>query len=321
MTYPDPPKKAVLNDVLVKVNAAIERKRMPFAIVVGDQSVYTLLVEIKSEHPQKFSANYTISGSFSHSVLNYKRYRGSGIAEVLVAAGIVAEGSVDQALRRKHYRRALRCLMLMYEALMYMILNQYHAESQHDASALDQLAKLRDPKTNSQESLATAYMELEDDPAIDSLINSTFEKIEKTDMSKYWLDFMTMVEILMMNVYVVHTCNWKEFLTSLRQMMPWMMLYDQVNYGRWLPHFWAMLSSLPPDKTKFFSSSFSQSITGKSYSSIPWYMWIEMTMNKGSKLKAGWLSILRNEKQLMTDTSNANNLGRIRVAVHNHAGC
>ena len=46
-------------------------------------------------------------------------------------------------------------------------------------------------------------------------------------------------------------------------------------------------------------------------------MWIEMTMNKGSKLKAGWLSILRNEKQLMTDIRNANNLGRIRAAVHN----
>ena len=73
----------------------------------------------------------------------------------------------------------------------------------------------------------------------------------------------------------------------------------------------------PHDQTQFFSSSFSQSITGDAYSSIPWDMWIEMTMNKGSKLKAGWLSILRNEKQLMTDIRNANNLGRIRAAVHN----
>ncbi len=27
---------------------------MPFAVVVGDQPVYTLLVEIKSEHPQEY---------------------------------------------------------------------------------------------------------------------------------------------------------------------------------------------------------------------------------------------------------------------------
>ena len=44
---------------------------------------------------------------------------------------------------------------------------------------------------------------------------------------------------------------------------------------------------------------------------------IEMTMNKGSKMKAGWLSILRNEKQLMVDTRNCNNLGRIRAILHN----
>ena len=40
-------------------------------------------------------------------------------------------------------------------------------------------------------------------------------------------------------------------------------------------------------------------------------------MNKGSKLKAGWLSILRNEKQWMVDARNANNLGRICAAIHN----
>lgn len=144
-----------------------------------------------------------------------------------------------------------------------------------------------------------------------------FQKIEKSDMACYWLEFMTMVEILMMNVNAVHTCNWDEYLILLREMMPWMIIYDQNNYGRWLPHCWAMLTSLPPDQTQFFTSSFSQSITGNAYSSIPWDMWIEITMNKGSKLKAGWLSILRNEKQLMTDIRNANNLGRIRAAVHN----
>lgn len=42
MTYPDPPKKSVLNDVLVKVNAAIERKHMPFAHTKTDMAIYRL---------------------------------------------------------------------------------------------------------------------------------------------------------------------------------------------------------------------------------------------------------------------------------------
>ena len=111
-----------------------------------------------------------------------------------------------------------------------------------------------------------------------------------------------------------------EYLASLREMMSWLMVYDQTNYGRWLPHFWAMLSSLPSEQTEFISNNFAQSMTGNPDSSIPWDLWIEMTMNKGSKMKAGWLSILRNEKQLMADTRNAINIGRIRAALHKQVG-
>ena len=45
-------------------------------------------------------------------------------------------------------------------------------------------------------------------------------------------------------------------------------------------------------------SIFSHSITGEPYSSIPTDLWIEMTMNKGSKMKSGWQRILANEKML-----------------------
>jgi hypothetical protein len=35
-----------------------------------------------------------------------------------VAGGVIAEGSVEHALKGKHYKRGLRCLKLMYEALV-----------------------------------------------------------------------------------------------------------------------------------------------------------------------------------------------------------
>ena len=321
MTYSEPPKKAVLNDVMLKVKGAIERKHMPFAVVVGDQPVYTLLVEIRSEHPHEYSKIIPFLGPFhTHGCMIYaiyKRHKGCGIAEVLVAAGVIAEGSVDQALRGKHYRRALRCLTLMYEALMHLLLKKCPNESELDASTRAQLAVLREPNVNSQESLAAAHEKLQNDPAIDTLISKVFEEIEGSDMANFWFDFMKMVEILMMNVHAVHTCNWEEYIASLQKMMPWLIIYDQTNYGRWLPDFWATLSTLPAEQVQFLRSNFAQSMTGNPYSSIPWDLWIEMTMNKGSKMKAGWLSILRNEKQLLADTRNVNNLGRIRAALHN----
>ena len=126
-----------------------------------------------------------------------------------------------------------------------------------------------------------------------------FQDLKESDMANYWIDFMTMVEVLMMNVHAVHTCNWEEYLISLR---PWLVVYDHTNYAHWLPVFWAMLTTLNSEKKQFLSSNFAQSMTGKPYSSIPRDMWIEMTMNKGSKMKAGWISILRNEKQLIADS-------------------
>ena len=171
--------------------------------------------------------------------------------------------------------------------------------------------------SNSQECLASALEKFESDPTIDNLICGMFQDLEVSDMANYWIDFMSMVEVLMMNMYAVHTCNWEEYLISLREMMPWLVIYDQTNYARWLPNFLVKLSSLNTEQKQFFSSNFAQSMTGKPYSSIPWDMWIEMTINKGSIMNARWLPILRNEKQLMAFTKNVNNIGRFRAALHN----
>ena len=46
----------------------------------------------------------------------------------------------------------------------------------------------------------------------------------------------------------------------------------------------------------------------------------EVTTNKDSKLKSGWLSILKNEKQLLIHSRNCNNIVCIRNALHCHIG-
>jgi len=69
MAYPEPHKKPVLNNVMMKITKAIQAKSMPFAVVVGDQPVYILLVEIKSEQPQKYEKIIPFSWSFSYSRL------------------------------------------------------------------------------------------------------------------------------------------------------------------------------------------------------------------------------------------------------------
>ena len=108
---------------------------------------------------------------------------------------------------------------------------------------------------------------------------------------------MEMVEILIQNIHAIRTRNWSEFKSLLKLMLPWMQIYDNDKYGRRLPDFIAVLDSLPPSQAEFMESGmFAQSMTGKPHSSVALDIWIESTMNKGSKLKSGWLAILKNEK-------------------------
>ena len=54
MTYPNPPNKTILNDVMTKLAKSVEDKQMPFAIIVGDHPVYKLMLELKSENREMF---------------------------------------------------------------------------------------------------------------------------------------------------------------------------------------------------------------------------------------------------------------------------
>ena len=59
------------------------------------------------------------------------------------------------------------------------------------------------------------------------------------------------------------------------------------------------MKSLPEKNAKWMPYIFAQSMTTNSYSAMPPDMWIECTMNKGSKLKSGWKRLLRSEKGLL----------------------
>ena len=107
-------------------------------------------------------------------------------------------------------------------------------------------------------------------------------------MAKDILSIMSVIEILSMIIVSLRTKEWDNFLSSIRLTMPWMMVYDHTNYSRWLPVFWIEMSSLPQEHCQIIKEMFSQSFTGNAYYSLPPDLWIECTMNKGSKLKAEW---------------------------------
>ena len=174
-------------------------------------------------------------------------------------------------------------------------------------------------KSTSDEERQRAYVFLEGEPEVMSVVSQELERLESSDspMTRLWLSFLNMTEILMMNFHASRTQNWDEFKASVRLMIPWLQVYDNTNYGRWLVEFWLEIESLPEDKAQFMAGGlFAQSMTGEPYSCLPLDLWIEMSMNKGSKLMAGRIKISKNEKMLLTHTRTVNIVNRVRPSLH-----
>ena len=116
-----------MND-MDKLSYTITTKRMPFAFLVGDHPVYVIITLLKAKNPKKYCDIVPFLGPFHTQCAMmsaiYKHYKGSEQGDVLVAAGVIAEGSVDRALKGKHYRSGLRCLRLMYEALTSQLVQE-----------------------------------------------------------------------------------------------------------------------------------------------------------------------------------------------------
>ena len=191
MTYPNPPNKTIINDVMFKLAKSIQEKNMPFAVITGDHPVYVLILELKSENSAFFNKILHIQMSFINAI--YKRFKGSGIADILIAAGVIANGSVDQALKGRHFK-------LFYEALIHQVLSKQLESSQLSKEIKTTLQKLRESTSPSE--LQNNYLNLENNSEMKRLIQ-TLTEFEDAPLSEFWVSFLEVVEILTQNIHSI----------------------------------------------------------------------------------------------------------------------
>ena len=112
---------------------------------------------------------------------------GNELEELLIAEGVAAEGSVDHALKGKHYKRGLRCLKLMYEALMSQLVKislvpNLAGETKKNFSILGDQSVI-------PESRVAAHKTLNEDAYLAHLVDDLLTHVECSDMIDYWKDF------------------------------------------------------------------------------------------------------------------------------------
>ena len=215
----------------------IEEKNILFVLLTGDQSVYTLIVQLRNKNKEIFNKIIPILGPFHTQVAFItafaKRFEGSGHSDIFVSASIIADKSVDQAMRGKHFRRIVRALQLTYEALQRRIIRKSLDEGIKCPKYLhDKIDELRTQNAD----MLKIYSIIKQDPNFLDFLEKCYASIGNTPMAEYWLSFMYMVGILIMNIHSIKLRNWELFKDFLRLMIPWLQIYDKIHYGKWLPN-------------------------------------------------------------------------------------
>ena len=142
---------------------------------------------MKAENPDKYCDIVPFLGPFHTQCVMisaiYKRYKGSELGDVLVAAGVIAEGSVDHALKGKHYKRGLRCLRLMYEALVSELV-KVRLIPNLDSATVENVKILKD-ESIAHSSRAATHATLEEDADLKRLTAHIFAHVDESDMAGY----------------------------------------------------------------------------------------------------------------------------------------
>ena len=136
-----PPTKPVIYTLMEKAETAAVSKSMLFIQFDSDQPVYAHIDELKYETQDQFAHILPILGSFHLEISFMSDLKESNIEDLLVKAGLIAQGSVVQALRGSHYNRATRLYKLFYEVMLRIIISHDKKNKLFPPPHLDDLFK------------------------------------------------------------------------------------------------------------------------------------------------------------------------------------
>ena len=287
-------------DILEYESGTPETQRPSVAITV-DQAIYAKAVEVCNNPRIKDSLESVVlrMGAFHVSTtfiaVMGRRYASAGLRDILMEAGILAVGSVDQVLNGRHYNRAISSLKLMYEAmwrLRWAAFLEWKAEEQGSDS----------PNFGDLYELVSDHRRNETPENMQNLVSSeSFLELQR-DFARFqshcgpnetfWSDFIDMVELLLCFIRSSRTRNWPMHINCLQEMLPWMAAYDRTNYSRYVPVYILDMVHLPethPDMhNRLMAGEFAVQLTkDRTFNSIPHDQTIEVTINKDTKTSGG----------------------------------
>ena len=275
--------------------------KLPVIVIVVDQAIYAKLSEIAWRHNVKY-ANVIIRLGAFHTICNAlavigKRFQDAGLHDICIESGVVAEGSVKGVLEGKMYNRAIRVHKLVYESMMRLIWEQFMSQMEVDEQEFlkVQVALESFSSTSIKEEDISYFLHTESYAKLNTLWTRFLDHLRMTngDLSKFWMSYVDMVEDIVFGLLrASREGNWELHMHAIRALIPWSFAYDRTNYARYLPVYYAQMSSLksthPEVYEAFKNGCFSVQISrGNPFGRLPIDQALEVTVNRDTQTPGG----------------------------------
>ena len=238
----------------------------------------------------------------------------AGLEELWIEAGLYPPNVTENMLSGKAYYKYVRAHTLTYEALWrlrWVILRSWIAHRGLEYPKLehldDQSAVVSDAFGEKvygySEVMKDNIKELNDAVKDSNLIAqlNEFDELCKGNCNySLWMTYMGMVAILLDFITAEREGNWQLHLEAFAAMIPWLTIYDHLNYARWGPMYLTEILSLeskaPSVYHEFMAGNLVVKRSDNHFSQIPTDQATEW-MNKICKMNNGIISITRNDQE------------------------
>ena len=302
--------------------------RLTSIVCVFDQAIYAKAIEIKWKEPEKFRCCVVMMGMFHllmvYMAILHKRFADAGLKDTIIQSGMTAEGSIETALKGKHYNRGVRLYKIFYEALMRNLISHMCT----DKCTEEKFNSLMNPDSTDGSGIKILFDDIKEDIRFEELYHKYLDirlkwGDERNTLRGFWVTYLDMVELLLNTIYAVRSGSWNLLLECIKEMLPYIFAYDHVNYSRYLTPMLGDMLALPDDYPEiyqaFLEGKFAAQLTqGKMFSRVETDKVIEMTLNKDTKSASGTTGFSTNVNAVRRWELNASYRSALRECFHQH---
>lgn len=234
-----PTEYATVKHVLDSAMATADNLRCDTVVVVFDQAIYAKAQQIRWDDSVLQDKLVIRLGEF-HTLMTYlaaigKRFASSGLEDILVESGVIANGSLKGVLNGHMYNRSIRAHKLLFEALARLQVADFMSSS--DVSMRTRIDGI------------TPLIKRSDKADLDDIVKQFTTHIttrcKENPTYCFWNSYLEMVFVALAFIRASRTSDFQLHVSSLRRMLPWFFAYDRTNYARYGTAYWLEMSSLP----------------------------------------------------------------------------